>query len=132
MCDYAIMIKLKKDIEKLNDLVRKGKLLEAFDRYYDKNIVLQIDGGFASFGRNEERSRESIFFQDIGKLQSVEVKSVAIGGRNNDVSMTEWAINIVNKEGRREVVYRVNVQKWKSGRIVNEKIYFCGNQNFKV
>ncbi|KHO48993.1 MAG: hypothetical protein QJ16_C0001G0003 [archaeon GW2011_AR1] len=44
--------------------------------------------------------------------------------------MTEWAIKIEDKDGKQKTVYRVNVQHWKENKIINEKLYFCGDQRF--
>jgi len=74
--------------------------------------------------------REMIFLQEIERLNSAEIKSVTFGGTEDNVSMTEWAINIENKEGEQKTIYRVNVQPWKDDKIINEKLYFCRDQKF--
>ena len=71
-----------------------------------------------------------IFLQEIEKLNSAEIKSVTYGGLGDNVSMTEWAINIENKDGEKKIIYRVNVQHWKDDKIISEKLYFCGDQKF--
>ena len=71
-----------------------------------------------------------IFLQEIEKLNSAEIKSVTFGGTDDNVSMTEWAINIENKNGEKKIIYRVNVQHWKDDKVINEKLYFCGDQKF--
>jgi len=124
------MIKLKDIVDKLNKLLKEGKILEAFEKYYDEKIVVQVNGNPPMFGREANRKREMIFLQEIEKLNSAEIKSVAFGGRDNNISMTEWAINIENKEGKKKVIYRVNVQQWEDNKIINEKLYFCGDQKF--
>lgn len=73
-----------------------------------------------------------IFLQEIEKLNNAEIKLVAFGGMDNDVSVTEWEMNIENKRGDKKIIYRVNVQHWKDDKIIDEKIYFCGDQKFKV
>lgn len=124
------MIKLKNNVEKLNILIKEGKIREAFEKYYGDEVITQVNGNSPVHGKEQNRTRESIFLQEIEKVNSTEIKSVTFGGVDDNVSMTEWAINIVNKEGKAETVYRVNVQHWKDNKIINEKLYFCGDQKF--
>ena len=124
------MAKLKNTVEKLNTLIKEGKIMEAFEKYYGDNVVIYVNGNAPVNGKDANRKREMIFLQEIEKLNSSEIKSVTFGGIDNNVSMTEWAINIENKEGEKKTIYRVNVQHWKNDRIINEKLYFCGDEKF--
>ena len=124
------MKKLKNTVERLNTLIKEGKIREAFEKYYREDVVIQVNGNSPIIGKNQNRKREMIFLQEIEKLDSAEIKSVTYGEKNDNVSMTEWAINIENKEGKKKTIYRVNVQHWKDDKIINEKLYFCGDQKF--
>jgi hypothetical protein len=124
------MTKLKNTVEKLNALIKEGKIRDAFEKYYGQDVVIQVNGNSPIIGKEQNRKREMIFLQEIEKLNSAEIKSVTFGGKGDSVSMTEWAINIKNKEGKQKTMYRVNVQHWKDDKIVNERLYFCGDQKF--
>jgi len=124
------MTKLKNNVEKLNILIREGKIKEAFERDYSDEVIIQVNGNPPIVGKDNNRSREMIFLQEIEKLNSAEINSVTFGGVDDNVSMTEWAINIENKSGENKTIYRVNVQHWKDDKIINEKLYFCGDQKF--
>ncbi|MFA5856551.1 MAG: nuclear transport factor 2 family protein [Candidatus Pacearchaeota archaeon] len=124
------MTKIKNNVEKLNILIKEGKILEAFEKYYGDEVIIQVNGNSPIKGKEENRTREMIFLQEIEKLNSAEIKSVTFGGIDENVSMTEWAINIENKDGIIKTIFRVNVQHWKDDKIVNEKLYFCGDQKF--
>ncbi len=126
------MIKLKNTVEKLNNLIKEGKIMEAFEKYYGEEVVIQVNGNPAVVGKDANRKRELIFLQEIEKLNSAEIKSVTFGGTDDNVSMTEWAINLDNKKGENKTIYRVNVQHWKDDKIISEKLYFCGDQKFTV
>jgi hypothetical protein len=114
----------------LNGLIREGKIMEAFEKYYGDEVVIQVNGNAPVNGKDANRAREMIFLQEIEKLNSAEIKSVTYGGNEDNISMTEWAINIENKSGEKKTIYRVNVQHWKDNKIINEKLYFCGDQRF--
>ena len=124
------MIKIKNNVEKLNTLIKEGKILEAFEKYYDDDVIIQVNGNSPIIGKELNRDREMIFLQEIEKLNSADINSVTYGGEKDNVSMTEWAINIENKAGEKKTIYRVNVQHWKGDKIINEKLYFCGDQKF--
>lgn len=124
------MTKLKTNVENLNNLIKGGKIMEAFEKYYGDDVIIYENGNPPVTGKEQNRKREIIFFQEIEKLDSAEIKSVTFGGTDNHVSMTEWAIHIENKKGEKKIIYRVNVQHWKGDKIVNEKLYFCGDQKF--
>ena len=93
------MIKLKNNVKKLNELIQKGKIMEAFEKYYGDDVVIQVNGNAPVNGKNANRKREIIFLQEIEKLNSAEIKSVTFGGIDDNVSITEWAIKIENKKG---------------------------------
>jgi hypothetical protein len=124
------MKKLKNNVEKLNTLIREGRMKEAFEKYYGDDVSIQVNGNLPIVGKEQNRKREMIFLAEIEKLNSAEINSVTFGGTEDNVSMTEWAINIKNKEGQNKTIYRVNVQHWKDDKIINEKLYFCGDQKF--
>ncbi|PIN88675.1 polyketide cyclase [Candidatus Pacearchaeota archaeon CG10_big_fil_rev_8_21_14_0_10_35_13] len=124
------MAKIKNNVEKLNTLIKEGKIMEAFERYYSEDVIIQVNGNPPITGKEQNRRREMIFLQEIEILNRAEIKSVTFGGKDDNVSMTEWAINIENKEGVKKTIHRVNVQHWKDNKIINEKLYFCGDQKF--
>lgn len=123
------MIKLKENVEKLNALLKEGRIAEAFEKYYTVDVTIHIDGNAPITGK--EQKREIIFLQEIEKLNNAEIKLVAFT-TENDVSVTEWEMNIENRKGEKKIIYRVNVQHWKDDKVIDEKIYFCGDQKFKV
>jgi hypothetical protein len=124
------MTKLKNNVEKLNGLIKEGKIMEAFEKYYGEDVITQVNGNHPITGKDANRKREVIFLQEIEKLNSADINSVTFGGADDNVSITEWAINIEDKEGKKKTIYRVNVQHWKDDKIINEKLYFCGDQKF--
>jgi hypothetical protein len=124
------MTKIKNNVEKLNILIKEGKIMEAFEKYYDEEVIIQVNGNSPINGKEQNRKREMIFLQEIEKLNSAVINSVTFGGTEDNVSMTEWAITIENKQGIKKIIYRVNVQHWKDDKIINEKLYFCGDQKF--
>ena len=90
--------------KKLNELIKEGKIMEAFEKYYGEEVVIQVNGNLPITGKNQNRKRELIFLQEIKKLNSAEIKSITFGGPDNNVSMTEWAIDIENEKGIKKII----------------------------
>ena len=124
------MKKLKNTVGELNTMIMAGEIAKAFEKYYGENVIIQVNGNSPVSGKEANRKREMIFLKEIEKLNSAEIKSVTFGGEDDNVSMTEWEINIENKAGEEKTIYRVNVQHWKDDQIINERLYFCGDQKF--
>ena len=49
---------------------------------------------------------------------------------NTEDDINYLNISIENKEGIQKTIHRVNVQHWKDDKIINERLYFCGDQKF--
>ena len=100
------MIKLKNDVEKLNTLIKEGKIMEAFEKYYGEDVTIHENGSPPVEGKDENRKRGIKFLWELEEIYSAEIKSVAFG---ENLSMTEWAIDVKTKDGLKKVIYRVNV-----------------------
>ena len=59
------MKKLKNTVEKLNNLIKEGKILEAFNKYYDDEVVIQVNGNSPIAGKEQNRKRDER--EDEGK-----------------------------------------------------------------
>ena len=123
-------MQLKHNVEKLNTLIKEGKIMEAFNKYYGDDVVIQVNGNGAITGKEQNRKSEMIFLKEIEKLSSAEIKSMTFGGIDDNITMTEWSLNVDNKDSEKKTIHRVNVQHWKNDLIINEKVYFCGDERF--
>ena len=51
------MSKLLEKVTDLNDLVLQGKAMEAFEKYYDKDIIMQENESQPTIGKEANRKR---------------------------------------------------------------------------
>lgn len=114
------MSDIRAAINELNEMVLGGQALEAFDRYYADDVVMQEDNMEPTAGKAENRAREEDFFSKITEFRGAEVKSVAIG---DDVTMVEWHFDYTHAEWGDQKYDQVAVQRWRDGRIVHERFY---------
>lgn len=106
---------------KLDEAVLAGKALEAFDELYAEDVVMQENSDEPFVGKAFNRQREIDFFSSIGELHSAAVLSSAAG---DDVSFSEWTMDVTFKNGYRMKLNQVAVRRWKNGQIIHERFYY--------
>ena len=114
---------LKEKINHLNQLVLEGKALDAFEMYYDDEIVMQENTAEPTVGKDANRQREIEFFGSITEFRGASVDHTAVG---EDVTMVVWNYDYTHKDWGIRNYRQVSVQNWKDGKIVKEQ-FFYGN-----
>ena len=109
----------------VNQMVLQGKILEAFDRFYDDGVVMQENGATPTVGKSANRAREEKFVESIEQFHGAEVLGSSAGA---DRSYSEWVMDVTFKGGIRAKLEQVAARQWRHGRIVHERFYFnAGN-----
>ncbi len=104
----------------LNDLIRQGKALEAFERFYaDDVVMMENDQVFVGKALNREREQE--LFGNIVEVHSATVGATAVHG---DTSFCEQSFDATLRDGTRLHMEEVAVRTWKDGKIVKERFYY--------
>jgi hypothetical protein len=114
---------LKEKISELNSLVLAGKALDAFDRFYHPDVIMQENANTPTFGKDNNRAREIQFFADVTDFRGAEVQGIAIG---ENISTVIWHYDYTHKEWGVRNYTQVSVQHWKDGLIIKEQ-FFYGN-----
>jgi hypothetical protein len=110
-------------IDELNDLVLQGKALEAFDKYYHDDVVMQENNSVPTIGKAANLAREKEFFSAITEFRSAKPLKVTVG---ENVSMVQWHYDYTHKDWGVRNYSQVSVQEWKDGKIIKEQ-FFYGN-----
>jgi hypothetical protein len=118
-----LMTTLLEKITDLNHLVLQGKALEAFDTYYDENVVMQENENSPTVGKVANRKREEDFFSSITEFRSAKPLKVTAG---DGVTMVQWHYDYTHKDWGLRNYVQISVQEWKNGKIVKEQ-FFYGN-----
>jgi len=116
------MSTLLENISNVNDLILQGKALEAFEKFYHPDVVMQENDLPAVIGKDANRKREEDFFGAITEFRAAKVIGLAIG--ENNTSMVEWHMDYTHKDWGIKNYTQVAVQTWKDGQIINEKFYY--------
>ncbi len=105
----------------LNRLVQEGKMLEAFETYYDDNVVMQENEGAPTIGKAENRERENQFIGSVVEFRGAEVLHTAV---NENVSFVVWKYDYTHKDWGVRNYTQVSVQTWDKGKIVKEQFFY--------
>ncbi|RMH15967.1 MAG: nuclear transport factor 2 family protein [Gemmatimonadetes bacterium] len=114
---------LRERVEDLNRMILEGRAMEAFEKYYADDVVMWEDAENPCRGKEANRKREEEFFAKVTEFRGAEVKAVALG---EDVSMVEWHFDYTHADWGDMNYDQVAVQRWRDGRIVDERFYKLG------
>jgi hypothetical protein len=112
------------NFEDIKMLVLTGKAIEAFEKYYGDDVVMQENEQPATFGKSANRDRELDFFSKLVEFHTAEVKAVAYG---ENVIISEWFLDYTHTEWGRMSHDQVSVQRWKDGQVIHERFYYAAN-----
>ncbi|MDN5201323.1 nuclear transport factor 2 family protein [Fulvivirgaceae bacterium BMA10] len=108
------------NLNELNQMILSGQILDAFEKFYDDNVVMQENSQEPRVGKDVNREYEKQFVSNVEEFHSAEVLSTA---ENGDTTMAEWHMDITFKGGQRQQLNQAAVQTWKDGKIIKERFY---------
>jgi len=117
------MATLLEKISDVNDLILQGKPLEAFDKYYHDEVVMQENETTPTIGKAANRKREEEFYASITEFRSARPLKIAIG---EGTTMVAWYYDYTHKDWGVRNYTQISVQEWKDGKIIKEQ-FFYGN-----
>jgi hypothetical protein len=120
---HTHMNSLEQKIAELNQLVLSGNAMEAFEKFYHQDVVMQENENQPTYGKDANRQRELDFFASITEFRNASVKGVALG---DNLSTVIWQYDYTHKDWGVKNYTQVSVQHWKDGQIVREQ-FFYGN-----
>ena len=114
---------IENSLKDLNNLVVQGKLMDAFEKYYHEDIIMQENANAPVAGKDANRKREIEFLNNIEEFRGASVNGLAVG---DDISFVIWSYDYTHKEWGVKNYTQVSVQNWKDGKIIKEQ-FFYGN-----
>lgn len=115
------MKSITENLNDLNQLILSGKALEAFEKYYDDQIVMQENNNPPTIGKEANRKREIDFFNSITDFRGADVLGMAAEG---NLSFVIWQYDYTHKEWGEKKYTQVAVQHWNNGKIVKEQFFY--------
>jgi ketosteroid isomerase-like protein len=105
----------------LNQMILAGQVMEAFEKFYAEDTVMQENTDPPCVGKAANRERELAFFASVQEFHGMTLGAVAVA---DDVSFSEWVADVTFKGGGRVVMTQVARRKWRNGQIVDERFYY--------
>ncbi len=115
------MSTLLENISDLNDMVMQGNALEAFEKYYDDNVVMQENNSEPVVGKEANRQREEEFFGAITEFRGAQPVKVTVG---ENTTMVQWHYDYTHRDWGVRNYDQVSVQEWQDGKIVKEQFFY--------
>ena len=106
----------------LNTMIREGKAMEGYEKFYAENVVM-MENDQAFEGKDTNRQRELEFFGNVQEVHKFELAASAVSG---DTSFCQQTIDVTFKDGNRMTMEQVAVRTWKDGQVVRERFFYKG------
>ena len=111
--------------QQLNEMILQGKILEAFDKFYADDIVMEEDGK-ERVGKEANREYEEQFVDSLEEFHAAEILSRGVDEDRN-VTLSEWHNDMTLDGVGRVQQQQVSIRVWNDdGQITREKFYKLG------
>lgn len=114
-------------ISDIYDHIAQGTAMDAFEKYYDDDVVMVLEDGTEVEGKDANRERENEFFDSVEEFHGIEVSGIT---SNEDEGITAvestMTVTFEGADGPMDLE-QVAVQNWDGDQIVRERFY--GTQN---
>jgi hypothetical protein len=120
--ELSIVIDLEATFEDIKQLVLQGNAMQAFEKYYGEDVVMQENENPPTVGKAANRQREEAFFAKVVEFRGAEVNNVAFG---ENVIISEWFLDYTHHDWGKRTYNQVSVQEWKDGKVVRERFYYA-------
>jgi ketosteroid isomerase-like protein len=105
----------------LNQALQDQKVLEAFDRFYADEVVMQENSGQPCRGKAANRQRTLDWADTVSELHAARLIGSAVSG---DRAYSEWEYDATYKNGTRYRINQVAVRVWRDGHVASERFYW--------
>ncbi len=115
------MADLRTLVDELNQMILDGKILDAFEKFYADDIVMQDNNYPQRVGKDENRTYEEAFVNGLTEFRGARVENVLI---SDGIVIVEWWFDYTHKDYGVRNYKQICVQRWKDDKIVEEKFYY--------
>ncbi len=112
---------IEKSVNELNQLILEGKAMEAFEKFYDDEVIMQENDLEPMAGKEENRKREKEFFNKAHGYENGKIEGVASG---DNLTTVIWNLNYHHQDWGNRKYKQVSVQHWKNGKIIKEQFFY--------
>ena len=115
-------VEIEASLNELNSFVLNGKMMDAFEKYYHEDVVMQENHLPPTVSKNANHERELQFLDNVTEFRSAEVKGIGIG---ENISFVIWKYDYTHKHWGVRDYTQVSIQEWKDGKIIRETFFYA-------
>jgi len=115
------MTDLRTSVDQLNQLILEGKILDGFEKFYADDVVMQDNDYPQRVGKEVNRQYEEAFVNGLTEFRGAKVVNTLI---SDGMVAVEWWFDYTHKDYGIRNYTQLSVQRWKNGKIVEEKFYY--------
>lgn len=108
--------------QELYNMINSGQLLEAFEKFYAEDVVMQEMGEEPRVGKAINREYEEKFVGSVEAIHGGGVDNITSDEAKGVVMIENW-MDVTFKGGHRIKMEQVCVQEWNGDQIVKERFY---------
>jgi ketosteroid isomerase-like protein len=112
---------IETSVKDLISLVLAGKPIEAFDKYYAEDVVMQENDQEPRVGKAANRAFEQDFMSKVKAVRTYASDGYLVSGNK---AFVIWRVDLDHAEWGTMNMSEVAIQEWKDGRIVREKFVY--------
>lgn len=112
---------IRERVDALNGMIREGRIMDAMREFYADDVVMRENDNPPTVGLAANLAREQAFV-DGATWHGLELRGVTVG---DDLSMVEWWMDFdYPPYGGRLAFTQVAVQRWRNGKIIDERFFY--------
>ncbi|PIQ60225.1 MAG: hypothetical protein COV99_12010 [Bacteroidetes bacterium CG12_big_fil_rev_8_21_14_0_65_60_17] len=103
-----------------NEMVKKGQIVEATEKYFASNAKTVDFDGTVTNGKSEMLAKMNGFANAIANVNRIELHHTSVSG---PVSFAEFTFDFDMKDGSKIMWHEILRTVWKDGQIVEEQYF---------
>lgn len=107
----------------LYEMIDQGQMLEAFEKFYHEDVVMQEATGEVRKGKDTNRQFEINWLAGVQEMHDGGVLSITSDEENGVTAVESW-IDVTFKDGNRIKMEEVAIQRWQDEQIIHERFYY--------
>jgi hypothetical protein len=112
----------KEKVSTMYEMVNSGQILDAFEKYYHEDVVMQEVGEKERIGKADNREYEKNFVGSVKAVHGAGIDAIT-ADESNGVTMVESWMDVTFQNDVRVKLEQVAVQYWKGDQIAKERFY---------
>ena len=109
--------------QELQSMVGQGQMMEAFEKFYAENVVMEEPMSGKTEGKDANRVREEQWVSGLAEMHGGGITGIS-SNEDDGITMTESWMDASFKDGSRVKMEEVSVKKWEGDQIVHERFYY--------